>query len=320
MALTVGIIGCGNISGAHVGGWKAVGDAEVTLLCDSNVEAAEKKRAEFELEADIVADYREAVERDVDAFSICTPTVAHAETSVAALKAGKHVLCEKPMAMNAAEAEQMVAAARDSGRILLIDHRFLFDPLVTAILQALPGIGRPFSLRLRSAHALPLSEGIRKTGCLLDMGYHPLYTALRLMGPAQSVTAFRRQFVRPECSDDNGLVIVDHGSGMSVLESSFSTPGPMGCNRPVEVYGEKGVIIANWFPQPRVTLQIGDEQEELDVSGGSWAGGMVQHFVDCTMGRAEPISGPAQGLETMRLQDRVLESAERGTAISVSGS
>ena len=87
-----------------------------------------------------------------------------------------------------------------------------------------------------------------------------------------------------------------------------------------KVYGDKGVTIANWFPEPKATLQVGDEQQQLDVSGAPWTTNMVQHFADCVAGRAEPISGPDQGLETMRLQGRALDSAKRGTAVSLCGS
>jgi predicted dehydrogenase len=123
------------------------------------------------------------------------------------------------------------------------------------------------------------------------------------------VSAFKNRYVRPECSDDNGLVVLEHAGGTSILESSFSTPGPMGCNRPVEVYGSEGVIIANWFPRAHAQLFIKDQKTELPVQGPAWNLGLVQHFAACIRGEAKPISGPENGLATMELQDRVIAAA-----------
>jgi predicted dehydrogenase len=275
------------------------------------VEAAarEKKQKNNLQDARLTSDLADALASDVEAVSVCTPTVVHGEVSVKALAAGKHVLCEKPMAMDATEAQLMVDAARQSGKVLLIDHRYLYDPLIQVVLRHLDRLGKVFWFRIRSAHALPLSPSIAQTGCLLDMGYHPLYTALEIMGPAMRVSAFRNQFVRPECRDDNGLVVLEHAHGVSILESSFSTPGPMGCNRPVEVYGSEGVIIANWFPSAHASLFIKDQKTDLPVQGPGWNVGLVQHFVACIRGEARPLSGPDEGLATMEIQDRVVAAA-----------
>jgi predicted dehydrogenase len=309
--MNVAIIGCGNISQSHIAGWQRVDGARITVLCDPVLASAREKQQKYGLQdARITTDLAETLQSDAEAVSVCAPTALHAEVTLKALRAGKHVLCEKPMAMNAAEARRMVEAARASGKVLLIDHRYLYDPLIQAVLQNLDKLGKVFWFRIRSGHALPLGPGICKTGCLLDMGYHPLYTALEIMGPAVRVSAFRKQLVRPECSDDNGLVVLEHAAGMSILESSFSTPGPMGCNRPVEVYGSEGVIIANWFPRAYAHLFIKDQKTELPIQGTGWNIGLVQHFATCIRGDAAPISGPEKGLATMELQDRVAAAAQ----------
>ena len=308
--MNIAIIGCGNIANAHIPGWQSVAGAQITVLCDPIEASAREKQAKYGLkDARVTTDVDEALKSDVEAVSICAPTAFHAEATVKALRAGKHVLCEKPMALNAAEARLMVDAARQTGKVLLIDHRYLYDPLIQAILANLGRLGKVFWFRIRSGHALPLGPGICKTGCLLDMGYHPLYTALAVMGPAVKVSAFRKQLIRPECSDDNGLVVLDHAGGMSILESSFSTPGPMGCNRPVEVYGSEGVIIANWFPRAYAHLFIKDQKTELPIQGPGWNIALVQHFAACVRGEAGPISGPEKGLATMELQDRVVAAS-----------
>jgi predicted dehydrogenase len=280
------------------------------VLCDPIEASAREKKEKYKLQdARITSDLAQTLASDAEAVSVCTPTTLHAEVTIKALRAGKHVLCEKPMAMNAAEARQMAAAARESGKVLLIDHRYLYDPLIQAIVRNLDRLGKAFWFRIRSAHALPLSASIARTGCLLDMGYHPLYTALEIMGPVAAVSAFKKQFVRPECSDDNGLVVLEHASGISILESSFSSPGPMGCNRPVEVYGSEGVIIANWFPRPYAHLFIKDQKTDIPIQGPSWNVALVQHFADCIRGEDRPISGPDKGLATMELQDHIIAVA-----------
>jgi predicted dehydrogenase len=124
----VGIIGTGFARTTQLPGWAACAGARVVAVASGHRENAERAARDFNIPF-VADDWREVVGHDeVDLVSIVTPPVTHAEMAVAALEAGKAVLCEKPMAMNAAETARMCEAARASGALALIDHELRFLP------------------------------------------------------------------------------------------------------------------------------------------------------------------------------------------------
>jgi len=113
--LRVGVIGSGFAGSSHIEGYKNVEDADLIAICDVSKERAKEAAEKYSI-PNIFTDYEEMVKLDeLDAVSVCLPNVMHMPASVAALEAGKHVLCEKPLAANAEQAAKMVAAAEKSG-------------------------------------------------------------------------------------------------------------------------------------------------------------------------------------------------------------
>ncbi len=327
MKWSVALVGVGGIAQSHISGWLEQPDAEIKLLCDVLPELAKERQERYGLTgARIVTDLREVLTSDCELVDLCTPSALHAEQSCAALDAGKHVLCEKPMANTLAEAESIAATAKaHPDLVYLCEHRLLFDPLVTAVRRRVSDIGRPYWFRQRSAHALTTSPSIAATGAFLDIGYHPLYAALHFLGPAQTVFALAPSLVRPEMVNDNGLYVLEHEHGVSVVEGSFSSIGPMGGTRPLELYGERGTFQGQWCPKPALHLYLGEQggkpgpPEELEIPAGTWYGNAVRHFVDVVDGRAEPLAGVDAALLTMRTYDAALRSLKSGRKEPVGG-
>jgi predicted dehydrogenase len=124
----VGIIGAGFARTTQIPGFKNCEGARGVIIASAHREHAEEVAREFDI-PEVADDWRGVIERDdVDLVSIVTPVVTHYEMTMAALDAGKHVLCEKPMAMNADEARQMMERAREKGVLALIDHELRFLP------------------------------------------------------------------------------------------------------------------------------------------------------------------------------------------------
>ena len=128
MTLKVGIIGCGSIAHhRHLPEYANNQEVEIVAVCDVVKERAEAANVKYG--GKIFTDYNELLAfEEVEAVSVCTPNYLHAPISVAALEAGKHVLCEKPMATSLAEAEKMIEAAEKSGKTLMIGHNQRFVP------------------------------------------------------------------------------------------------------------------------------------------------------------------------------------------------
>lgn len=124
----IGIIGSGFARTTQIPGFRACQGARVVAIASGHRENAERVAREFDIKY-VAADWREVIRReDVDLVSIVTPPVTHLEMTLAALEAGKAVLCEKPMAMNAEEAFLMRARAEEKGLLALIDHELRFLP------------------------------------------------------------------------------------------------------------------------------------------------------------------------------------------------
>ncbi len=313
--MRIALVGCSGIAGAHILGWKALPGVEVAYLCDVNTAAAARAQADHFPAARVLSDFRDLLERDdYDAVDICTPTRFHAEYSIAFHQAGKHVLVEKPMCLDLAEAERMRAAIREDGPVFMIEHRWLFEPLFLSMQPYLAGLGPLHWMRMRLAHKLPLSPSIKATGCLLDMGYHLVYTALHLMGPATGVYARATAHVLDDAKDDSGLYVLTHERGTSVLEPSFSSFGPTGLYRGLEAYGHQGSAMAIAAPETALWVTRDERTREkvaLSVTT-PWHENAVRYFTDVTAGKAPSIAGIREGYAAIEVIDRALKSVADG--------
>ncbi len=124
--LKYGIIGCGGIAnGKHLTALKALdSEVEMVAFCDLIVERAEKASKEYGAKGSkVFTDYKELLKLDLDCICVCTPNISHCEITVASLESGKNVMCEKPMAMNYAEAQKMIDAKNKSGKLLTIGYQ-----------------------------------------------------------------------------------------------------------------------------------------------------------------------------------------------------
>ena len=128
--LRIGIIGCGGIAnGKHMPALSRLKDVEMVAFCDIVEERAQKAAKEYGAEdAQVFTDYRELLKLDLDAVNVLTPNKSHSPITVDALEAGKHVMCEKPMAINTEEAVKMVEAAKRTGKKLTIGYQNRFRP------------------------------------------------------------------------------------------------------------------------------------------------------------------------------------------------
>lgn len=188
-----GVIGCGGIAlGKHLPALAELGDAvRVDAFCDLILERAEEAKARFgHPAAGVFTDYRRVLDLPLDAIYVLTPNRWHAEITVAALSAGKHVICEKPMATTAREADAMVRAAEEAGRVLTIGYQNRWRPdaqyLKNLCEQNALGhvyYARALALRRRGVpgHGVFLSQTEQGGGALIDIGTHALDLALWLM-------------------------------------------------------------------------------------------------------------------------------------------
>ena len=192
--LKVGIVGCGGIAnGKHLPSMKKNGNFEIVALCDLIVERAEKAREEYGTEdARVYTDYAEMLkeEKDIEAVYVLTPNSVHAPVSIAAMEAGKHVMCEKPMAKTYAEAKAMVETSERTGKILTIGYQSRYRGDSAYLKQACEN-GDLGEIYYAKAHAVRrravptwgvfLDAEKQGGGPLIDIGTHALDLTLWMM-------------------------------------------------------------------------------------------------------------------------------------------
>jgi len=196
--LRIGIIGSGGIAqNAHLPGYQKSEAVELVACCDARPETARQAADKFKI-PHVYTDYREMLKKEkLDAVSVCTPNAFHLGPTVAALNAGVHVICEKPIAMNAREGEAMCKAARRNKRILMVglNNRFAAN---SQALKKFVDKGEMGNIYFARAQALRrrgipgwgvfIEKSKSGGGPLIDIGVHILDLALWLMGHPEPVS------------------------------------------------------------------------------------------------------------------------------------
>ena len=294
----VGIIGSGRIARTHANAYKSVARGKLIGCTDVIQEAANKFAAENSIR---VFDTAEAMLKgpDIDAVIIATPNGLHAQQTIAALRAGKHVFCQKPIAMTLEEADGVVAEAEKcKGQILQYGFMLRFTPPLADMRNRLKigGLGNPIVSRSAIFGWVPSAPWFydpkQGGGVILDTMVHFADLLLWLFGPVEYVHADGGPYVLQGAKDfgsaDNAMVTVKHKSG--VISHLYVTWTAGHGNFTFEIYGSKGEIsvdlvrsqVSAAFLKGNASGRFGWEFPDLVWKYGY--GGEQQHFVDRILG------------------------------------
>jgi UDP-N-acetyl-2-amino-2-deoxyglucuronate dehydrogenase len=223
MSYQFAITGCGKIAGRHA--QQAARLGKLVAVCDVIAQRADELAAQYGARAYYSHDTMLATEKTLDVVSICTPNGLHAAQSIAALQAGVHVLCEKPMCLTTADGAAMIAAAAAAGKKLFVVKSSRYNPLVAELKQLLDSgsLGKTYSFQLNCVWNRPAAyyENSWKGTMELDGGTlftqfsHYTDVLLWLLGGAKAVTGFRTNAAHTGsiAFEDTGAVAVQLESG-----------------------------------------------------------------------------------------------------------
>lgn len=189
--IKIGIVGSGGIARAHASAYKGIDDVEIVAVCDIVPGRAEDFVKAQELGGARAFDaIEDLLALDLDGVSVCTPNIAHHSSSIAALRAGKHVLCEKPMAITLEQAEEMAQTAKKSGKILSIGFQPRYDPnmrIITEIVRS-GALGKIYYVETGGGRRRGMARGtfIRKdlagAGAVADIGCYSIDLVMNALG------------------------------------------------------------------------------------------------------------------------------------------
>ena len=268
--LKYGIIGCGGIAfGKHLPAIKKLGDVEIKAFCDIIPARAEKANKEYgEGKGKVFTDYKQLLKEELDAVFVLTPNNSHSEISVAGLKSDKHVLCEKPMAKNYAEAKAMLAARDETKKLLTIGYqgRYRSDSLFLKAECEKGTFGdiyyaKATAIRRRAVPTWGVFLDVEKQGGgpLIDIGTHALDLTLFMMNNYDPLYAVGTTYHKLNKDKDTGNAWGDWDTkAFSAEDSAFGFI--------VMKNGATIVLESSW------ALNIVDEKESVTTLCGTKGG------------------------------------------------
>lgn len=351
--LRVGVVGLGWAGGRHLGGYETLPDVEIAALAGMEEDKLRELGSEYDI-PHLYSDYEDLVARDdLDIVSVCTPNHLHAPITIAALEQGKHVLCEKPLARDAGEAEAMVKAAVAGDKVLHVafNHRQRGDVQVLRRFLDQDQLGRIYHVKATwmRRSGIPgmgswfTSRQLAGGGPLIDLGVHVLDLALYLLGEPEvrSVSAATYAELGPRGRGFSGTKRMSVGSAYEVedlatafirlgdgstvsLEASWAVYGGANDDFGVTLFGTSGgaeikVKEYRWQDTLRIYTDAAGVPAVLspEVPQGEGHVAVVRNFVAAV--RAEQVDhAPAlAGLRRVRIIDACYRSAVEGRELPV---
>ena len=353
--LKIGIIGCGGIAhGKHMPSLKVLKNVELVAFCDLIEEKATEAAAKYGTpDAKVYTDYKELLkDQSIDVVHVCTPNKSHAEISIASLKADKHVMCEKPMARNAADALKMVETAKETGKKLTIGFQHRHKQETTYLKKAIQRgdlgeiyFAKALAVRRRGTPTwgVFLNEDEQGGGPLVDIATHSLDLTLYLMDnykPKMVVGTKYKKLTNPDCGnpwgkwdekqhtlEDSafGFVVMENGATI-IIESSWS----LNTIEPVE---EGSSILCGTKAGAQIKKGLFINKDEfgklVDIVPDMSAGGVAfyegvketpqiieaRSWIDAIINDTDVLVKPEQAYAVSQIMDAIYESAKTGKPV-----
>ena len=335
------IVGLGFMGEMHAQAYAGISHAKVVAIVDSLPDPARAKLARLKLDGvPLFTDLAAALGQvSADIVDICLPTDQHATVAVQAIRAGKHVFCEKPLALSLAQANEIRAALGEAGTFFQVGHCIRFWPEYQAFEKFLRegSAGRLLSLTLQRRAGRPgysaanwLGDPARSLGAALDLHIHDTDFVLHLLGTPSAV------FSRGTRDEGGWSHIFTHYLYSDVVvhaEGGWNYPGQWGFQMAFQAVFERGAVEYDSGASPTLRLvRDGGAPEALPFTpaGGqstgttgnlSSLGGYMNelvYFLDCVaQGRAPALSTLDQSEESLRVVLKEIKSAELGSVVNL---
>lgn len=339
-----GVIGSGGIALRRTipEGIVPASNARLVAVYDLNQEVNRQVAARFGARA--AASIEELLATDVQAVYVATPVHAHREQVLACARAGKHVLCEKPLGLTVAEAQEIVGACRKAGVLLGTGFMMRFHAQHQAALQIIREgrLGKPVYARAQLSCWYPPIEGAWRQdpalgggGSLMDMGGHCLDLLEMFFGPVRRLACFTSRRIHDYAVEDGAAVLLEFASGaLGAVDAFFSIPDEASDNV-LELYGSLGSILARGTigqgSQGVMVARLREAETGYDAQQERAAGAgieirpqpvntyraEIEEFSRAVLEGRQPAVSGEDGLRNQRLLAACYESAQTGKIVEV---
>jgi 1,5-anhydro-D-fructose reductase (1,5-anhydro-D-mannitol-forming) len=329
MTIRWGLIGATTISREWMIGAIRAKGGEITAIMSANADRGRAYAAEFAIPRSTTS-LDALLGADVDAVYIATTNELHHAQTLAAAAAGKHVLCEKPLALNLADAREMVAACRKAGVVMGTNHHLRNAGTIRALREAVAGgrIGKPLFARVAHAVYLPphlqgwrIADPRTGAGVVMDITVHDADTLRFVLGDEPiEVSAMVQQGGMGAAGIEDGVMgIIRFSSGLLAhFHDAFTVRYG---NTAFEVHGTEGSLIGTncmtQRPVGEVVLRTAAGEERLATDPANLYERSVGAFRDAIAGRGQPAATGEDGVRSMALALAALKAAETGRSVTV---
>jgi UDP-N-acetylglucosamine 3-dehydrogenase len=311
--LGVAVIGTGFWGKNHARVYKELASTELVAICDVNAEIAKSIADQFGVKA-YTTSTRMLKNEEIEAVSVCTWSTSLAKEALKALKAGKHVLVEKPMAANTRQAEKLLETAEKNDLHLTVGFLMRFIPGLQHIREAVENkkIGELVCAAAKRVSQWP--ERIGDVGVVKDMAIHDI-DVMRYIFNEDPITVYAKTgSMRHKKFEDYAQIMLAYEDGKSAfIESNWLTPYK---TRTLTVTGSDAIMRLDyitqelWIEEPKETLQPRYPwQEPLKLE--------LQHFADCILAKKKPLITAADGLKALQIAEAALQSSSKNRAIKL---
>jgi predicted dehydrogenase len=332
--MNIAFAGAGYIINIHARAARAHKDIELVAVVEKYTDKATLFTQKFRIKNQYESIEQMLKAGGVEALVIGTPNLLHAPQAIAALKAGVHVMVEKPMAMNPRQAEKMLDASAQSGAILMVAHCWRFDEEVLWLKHASSKLGRIIRTKGYGVHTHWGPGGwftqrqFAGGGALADMGIHALDTARFLLGDPRPVSVYAKlgTYYTDFNVDDTGVIMVEWDNGaISYIESGWWQPHADGPEAATQLYGTQG--FGQLFPTQLELPNAGTQKLERIQSGFKFPrrehctqtmyDTQMAYFIDCIRKNKTPVPGGLEGLTNMKVVDAAYRSSRTGKVVQI---
>lgn len=331
-----GIVGCGTISRFHATAIERIAEARLVGVYDGWRPGAERFVTEHP--ARIFDSLEELLAcPEIDAVCICTPSGLHTEQAVAAMKAGKSIVVEKPMSLSLADADLLINTAAETGAKVCVISQFRFSAAVQEVRRALEAgafgklVSGSLSMKYFRSHEYYASGGWRGTwemdggGCLMNQGIHGIDVFRYLMGPVKSISAITKTQTRKVEVEDSAAAILEFENGAVGTIQGSTTCFP-GYPRRIEICGDEGSVvleedtILSWDLPIECNLPVGtgaknvasSDPKAIDVGGHVR---QIGNLVEAILHGSELMAPAATGRPPLEVILGIYESSKTGKTV-----
>ncbi len=340
----IGIIGCGKIAQVrHIPEYTDNKNATIAAYYDLNTQRAQELANQYG--GKVYPSYEEILaDPEIDAVSVCTANSSHAQITIEALKAGKHVLCEKPMATTLEDCEEMVQAAKQSGKFLMIGQNQRLTKAHARAKQLLNEgiIGDVITFRTTFGHGGPETWSIDSgkntwffdknkaaMGAMADLGIHKTDLIQFLLG--QTVTETTAKITTLDKKDANGNLIGVDDNAVCIYKMSGGALGTMTASwtyygdedNSTILYGTKGMMRIYDDPVYSITVTTASGEniyyqiDKIQTNDNQTKSGVIDEFVDCLVNNKAPAISGESVLTAMRAVFASIQSSQTGRTVAV---